>query len=663
MTDERFVILCVAGESDLAGALTSIVSALTDSQFVVESYADDAAMRMRLEQLHAAGVRVPVVMASDHVGVDGGLAVLESLRRHPAAPGVRTLLVTRRLDDAAAALDAAAIDAFIPVPWRQDHLEETIDRLVTGYLIAEDPGALEHVPDIVDVELLSHAFTESEQRERSAREQLDRARRGILAYTDLSDDEAEDAMISEIERVLDHPPRRVYPAGSLLLEEGKPVDGVLIVLDGRLNLSLSVDGREVPFHVRTAGRILGVLALARSDPAYFSCRAVSDVTVVPLSVAQLEEALQRSPTLGGLFVSVLLRSMVRRNRRSVELRLEVNRLAAQLRDERDQLALALQQLDMAQAQLIEQEKMALLGQLVAGVGHELNNPIAAILRAAEYIEEDVTALTTAHPEASRYTESLLGALHSDPVSTRTEREQRRELAAALHDDALAGRLVKAGIATRAGVESLFDGVPESRREELLAGVEGYRRLGTAIRNLRTGATRIAGLVGSLRSYARRPEDVVDDVDIRQGLDDTLLLLGHRMRDITVERRYSDIPSIKARPGELNQVWTNLVVNAIEVMDGEGTIDVVTEVREPGKIRVEIIDSGPGILEEDLARIFDLAFTTKQGRVDFGLGLGLRIAHDIVNRHDGTIEVESRPGRTCFAVTLPAGSRDEKEANE
>jgi signal transduction histidine kinase len=652
VTVERFEIVCAVADADVGGSLRDLVITLTENEFDVEWVPDPDALMRRLQTLYEDGVRVPIVLASDHTDGIGGVELLAEVKRRPCCPGTRTLLVTH---DAAAA-DAAVVDGYVDgyvlVPWERDELRDTLDRLITAYLIDEDPAALEEMPEIVDVELLSHAFTESEERERSVRVALEEARRGLLAYTDLSDDEVEAAMVAEVERVLDHPPRKVYPEGSLLLEEGRPVDGVSIVLDGRVTLSLDVDGDEMPFHVRTAGRILGILALARNEPAYFSARAETDVTAIDLTVAQLEDALQRSETLGGLFVSVLLRSMVRRIRRSVELRLDLDRARLELKEERDQLALALQQLDMAQSQLIEQERMALLGQLVAGVGHELNNPVAAILRAAEYIEEDVTALTTRHPEAKRFTDALLGALHAEPVSTRVEREQRRELAKALGDDALAGRLVRAGITTAEAARELLRDTPEPGREALLSSLEAYRRLGTAIRNLRTGGTRIASLVGSLRSYARRPEEVVDDVDLRQGLDETLLLLGHRMRNVTVERRYDPIPPISARPGELNQVWTNLMVNAVQVMEGSGTLEVVTDQPSPGEVRVQVIDGGPGIPPEDMHRIFDLAFSTKQGRVDFGLGLGLRIAQDIVARHGGRIDVESRPGRTCFAVTLP-----------
>jgi signal transduction histidine kinase len=482
--------------------------------------------------------------------------------------------------------------------------------------------------------------------------EVEETRRGPMAYMDHSDDEVEAEMIAEIERALHHPPRTVYGAGATLLQSGASVDGIIVVLDGKVRLSRLIDGEDLVFHVRTAGRILGLLAFARNEPAFFECRAVSDVTAISISSHELDEAFQHSPTLAGLFVSVLLRSMARRNLRSVEMRVEIKRLAQELEGERDELARALHRLESAQARLIEQEKMAMLGQLVAGVGHELNNPVAAILRSTDFVEEDITTLTQAHPESKLYSDVLLGALHAEPLSTREERRRRAELAAGLGDESLAQRLVRLGITTQGEARRLLDRVPAAGRDELLAAVESYHRLGTAIRNLRTGSQRIADLVQSLRSYARRPGDVVADVDVRTGLEDTLRLLAHQMRGIDVERRYDDVPTIKARPGELNQVWTNLIVNAIQVMEGTGTIGVHVDASDDDAVRVRIVDSGPGIPLDVQSRIFELEFTTKQGRVDFGLGLGLRIARDIVTDHQGSIDVESIPGRTCFTVTLP-----------
>ncbi len=601
-------------------------------------------MAEKVAELSEAGERVPLVIVDDR-----GADALTALSVTPWGREIRTMVVS---SDPEIQIRTGS-DAQVSGVADESELRSNLDRLITSFLIDEEPETLETVPEVVDVELLTHAYSESEHRQRVTDAELGAARRGFLAHRDLTDDEIELAMIDEIDRVLGGPERKVYRAGETLIERGHQVDGVMVVIDGQIRLSLNVDGEDVPFHVRTAGRILGILSLARSQPAFFDCRAGTDVTVVEIGSDQLDWALRESPTLNGLFVSVLLRSLARRNRRGAEMRLEINELARALRLERDHLAEALRQLEQAQAQLIEQEKMAMLGTLVAGVAHELNNPLAAILRATEFVEEDITMLTREHPKSRLLTDVLLGALEAQPVSTREQRERRRTLASALGDEALAQRFVEAGFGSLEAVEAAFGGLEESEREELLTAVEGHHRLGSAIRNLRSGAKRISALVHSLRSYGRKPGETVSDLDVAEGLEETLLLLGHRLDGILVDRGYEPVPPISGSPGELNQVWTNLIVNAIEVMGGEGTLSVgVREV--DGGVRVEITDSGPGIAEEHMDRIFEMDFTTKQGRVDFGLGLGLRIALDIVTRHGGKIDVDSEPGRTCFAVTLPIG---------
>ncbi|NNG15839.1 MAG: GHKL domain-containing protein, partial [Gemmatimonadales bacterium] len=160
--------------------------------------------------------------------------------------------------------------------------------------------------------------------------------------------------------------------------------------------------------------------------------------------------------------------------------------------------------------------------------------------------------------------------------------------------------------------------------------------------------------GSVRSYARGNDEAVEAFDIRTGIEETLLLLGHDLGHVAVETNYADnIPEVTGYPGDLNQVWTNLITNAIQAMDEAGArllIDVDRTVG--GDVRVSITDNGHGIPEENLERIFEPAFTTKAGRVEFGLGLGLQIVKDIVVRHNGSIMVESEPGRTCFRVVLP-----------
>jgi signal transduction histidine kinase/CheY-like chemotaxis protein len=649
----RFVILCADRDHESRGALRDALDGMSTDAVAVEAFSDGSSLVRRARDLVAEGVEVPVVFVADELADGSGVDTLIDLHGHPDGAAIRKVLVTSSDLDLRPALRAKALDGTISKPVGEDQLRTTLDRLATQYFVEQDPEALEQLPQLVDVGVLSRAFTVADQRRRRTQRQLSRLQRTFLADAEMTDDEVEQAMIEEIVEVLDDPERRTYPAGTLLIRSGDDVDGVMIVLSGRMRLFRVVDGEEVVFHSRTAGRILGVLAMARNEPAFFNCQARSDVDVIEIPRDQLDDALQRSPTLAVHFVTVLLRSLARRNLRTVEMQMEIDRLAGELRTERDELSRALHDLEAAQTGLIESEKMATLGRLVAGVGHELNNPVAALQRSAEFLERDFETLTRSHPEAKLFGDTLLGALHTEPRSTREERALRRSLAAELGDDALAGRLVRVGVTTAAEARSLLGDLDGDEREALLDALETYHQIGTSLRNITSATGRIATLVQSLRSYARPDVDELADIDLRVGLDESLALLGHELHDIEVEREYEEeVPPVRGRPAELNQVWTNLITNAVQAMEGKGRLIVRTRVPDATLVEVDVEDDGPGIAPEDMDNIFDLEFTTKAGRVEFGLGMGLRIARDIVTRHGGDIAVRSEPGRTCFTVTLP-----------
>jgi signal transduction histidine kinase len=170
--------------------------------------------------------------------------------------------------------------------------------------------------------------------------------------------------------------------------------------------------------------------------------------------------------------------------------------------------------------------------------------------------------------------------------------------------------------------------------------------------VKTAADRISEIVGAVKSYAYLDQAPVQRIDVRKGLDDTLVILGHKLKGgVDVMRDYArELPEIDAFGSELNQVWTNIIDNAVMAMDGRGALEVRAEPTEEGGVRVTICDNGPGIPETAKAHLFEPFFTTKEPGV--GTGLGLHISHNVVNRHGGDIVVESQPGRTCFVVTLP-----------
>ncbi len=474
--------------------------------------------------------------------------------------------------------------------------------------------------------------------------------RAILRH-EVDDTALEEAMIADLDRALGHPARRHVEAGTVLLQEGEKPSGIAVLIDGQVELTKTTPEGELLVHVASTGRIIGLTSLTRTGRASFTVRATSDATLLPISFAELDRVLREHPALAHRFVHVLVLSLSRRHRRAVELQVENTRLARSLAEDRDRLEQTLTQLEEAQSQVVQSARMATLGELAAGLAHELNNPLAALTRAAEFITSDVTDLLASGPDGGWRMQALERARQQGPMSTAEQRRRRAALAEALGDRDLAERLLAAGIDDVDEARSLLEGLDAAERSALLTELERLHGLGEAMRNLRESADRISGLVQGLRSYARAGRDLVGGVDVREGLDETLRLLAHRLEHVEVVRHYEEVPEITAHPGELNQVWTNIIVNALDAMGQRGRLDVATRPTDGG-VEVAITDSGPGIPPENLDRIFEPHFTTKGGRIAYGLGLGLSICRQIVRRHGGQIDIDSQPGRTTVRVQLP-----------
>jgi signal transduction histidine kinase len=319
--------------------------------------------------------------------------------------------------------------------------------------------------------------------------------------------------------------------------------------------------------------------------------------------------------------------------------------------------------------LRQQERLATLGRLSAGLGHELNNPAAAALAASRQLEkllglaDGASAAVIGHPRATALQSALvrLDAARGQPPAGAVERADREEeLAARLASAGVrdswgtAAELAAAGVRTD-GVGALL----ALDREELHLVVDLWRsrrRVLTAAAQVQASVRRIAELTGALRGYAYLDRAPQQDVDVRRGLDDTLSMLGHRLPDgVEVRRDYDEtLPTIHAYGGQLNQVWTNLLDNAMDAVTGGGTIVVRVRAADPGgsaAVVVEVEDDGTGIPADLLGRVFDPFVTTKPPGE--GTGLGLNVVHQIVaDRHGGRIDVDSAPGRTVFRVELP-----------
>ena len=289
---------------------------------------------------------------------------------------------------------------------------------------------------------------------------------------------------------------------------------------------------------------------------------------------------------------------------------------------------ALQQLRETQARLIQSEKMASLGSLVAGVAHEINTPIASIQSNADVAQRAVELIREWVSQGAGVAHEINTPIAS--IQSNADVAQR------------AVELIREWVSQGAGTKA---GVVDGRLAQALKALDDTSTL------TKRAVERIVTIVTSLRNFARLDEASVQRADLHVGIDSTLTLLHHELgRRIHVRRNYGSVPEIECTPGQLNQAFMNLLVNAIQAIDGEGTITITTY--QKGKSAVlEFSDTGRGIPAEDLDRIFDPGFTTKG--VGTGLGLGLATVYRIIQDHGGSIHVISERGKgATFTVRLP-----------
>lgn len=346
----------------------------------------------------------------------------------------------------------------------------------------------------------------------------------------------------------------------------------------------------------------------------------------------------------------------------------------ELRGKNAALEQTLAQIGQMQDQLILQEKMASLGKLSAGMAHELNNPASAAQRGASQAMAVFARLQEAQLQLGRlglYGSKLehLRALDrlaveraDEPIELgaleRSDREAEVEDWLDGYDVDDAGELAPSVVSLGLSIDDLDDLAATFVGEEVSVVVEwlGLKFLiYTLLSEVAVGTTRIVDLVKALKTYTYMDQTPVQDVDLRRGLDNTLIILHNKLKGgVHVVREYdADLPAIQAYASELNQVWTNLIDNAIDAMGGTGNLTVRAR-RDGDVVEVQIEDDGPGIPPEHMVVLFDPFFTTKP--VGEGTGLGLPISRNIVvKKHHGEMTVESAPGRTCFTVRLPIGT--------
>jgi signal transduction histidine kinase len=425
-------------------------------------------------------------------------------------------------------------------------------------------------------------------------------------------------------------------AGEILIKQGEPGDSAYVVINGEFEVQKQSGQSLIKIDVRNPGDVVGEMALLSRGPRNATLTAKTDGEVLRIPQEAFEKLISSSTSAA---MAVLHWVMTR--------------------------------LTQNESLLHQQEKMAALGTMSAGLAHELNNPSAAAQRSASQLKETQSKwLNLTHQiERVAFQEN-----QTDWLDQFTQ-EVAHRFESPLKLDALERIDLVDGLQTwleSSGIDSAWELAPamvnfgwESRTLEPLKGKLSSSLFSLSIQWLGTGCLmmgllsevlqtteRISQIVRAVKSYTYLDQAPLLEVDVHDGLENTLVIMQHKLKKgVTIKREYSpNLPRIEAYASELNQVWTNIIDNAVDAMHGKGEIRIRTY-EQDNRVIVEITDNGPGIPDEIQSRIFEPFFTTKAP--GHGTGLGLHISHDIIaNRHHGQLLVESKPGETKFKVILP-----------
>jgi len=448
--------------------------------------------------------------------------------------------------------------------------------------------------------------------------------RRIPTFEGLPDDQL-DWFISQTKEI------RLKP-GDVYLQLGDLASSMVVILEGELQARGDINGETfvIPF---AAGSVTGVLPFSRMKKSVVTGRALTESRILKFPSSRFPELIQKMPELTQRLVGV----MADRIR-------EVTRVEQQ------------------------RDRLAGLGKLSAGLAHELNNPASAAKRATSLLRDAFKRIKDAVQELGKHQltatqKSEIERLEAsflqpaqDPLDTLAISDLEDQIDSLLRSHGqsdlwqLASDLAHRGVKPEV-LESLFATLDADVARAVLVRIAASVEIANLLNEIESSTSRISDLVRAVKEYTYMDQTPAQSVDVVKGLENTLTILHHKLkRGVTVRREYEKVPLLVNSFGsELNQVWTNIIDNAIDAMSGKGELRVRTY-RDDTCVVVEIADNGPGILPEVKAHIFEPFFTTKG--VGEGTGLGLDTVQRIVKKHRGTIQVNSKPGDTRFQVFLP-----------
>src|SRR6059036_1672015 len=446
----------------------------------------------------------------------------------------------------------------------------------------------------------------------------------VPTFADLPDD--------QLEWFLSQSQEQLLKPGDTYIRQGDPAENMFVILEGEFQARGEINGETFAFPVKS-GDVTGVLPFSRMKKTPITGRAVTNGRLLRFPATQFPELVQRMPELATRLVG-LMSDRIRETTRMEQQR----------------------------------DRLASMGKLSAGLAHELNNPASAAKRAAAKLREVLKKIRDASHELGRRELTAVqkseiekleasfiqhGEVPLDPLQL-SDREGQIDSVLRSHGQndlwQLASDLARRNVKPEA-LESLFSILDANTARAALIRIAASVEVASLLDQIESGTARISDLVRAIKEYTYMDQTPVQNVDVVKSLETTLTILNHKLKHgVVVQREYEPVPLLVNSFGsELNQVWTNIIDNAIDAMGGKGELRVRTY-REDDCVVVEIADNGPGISPAIQPHIFEPFFTTK--KVGEGTGLGLDTALRVVKKHRGTIEVSSKPGDTRFQVWLP-----------
>ena len=447
-----------------------------------------------------------------------------------------------------------------------------------------------------------------------------------------------DVPLEQLQWLIDKSDMLLLREGDFLFGPDNEVKDTFIIMKGRIKLSMLQNGEQVELYIFEPGMITGLLPYSRGWSKFTYGQALTESSILKLSSFHFTEMVNRHFELTQAMVHVM-----------------ANRV-------KDFTAITQQN-----------EKMMALGKLSAGLAHELNNPAAAIMRSAKSLKDELSLLREKFrvlagaglkgSEIDFLAQKLNGFIEDrlPPPSVLKERRKSEEVITEWLDgyqiedpDDISEVFVDFGLEVKA-----LQKVTDEFGSDSVGNIIGY--MGQMLicekiaSDLQEGASRISGLVGSVKNFTHMDQAKDKEFsDIHEGIRNTLTMLNHKVKQLDVrivENFDLTIPPVKAMIGKLNQVWTNLIDNALDAMENSAHRELeIKSSRELEFVCVWIIDSGPGIPSDIVSSVFDPFFTTKP--IGKGTGLGLDVVIQIIRQHKGTVKVSSVPGRTEFKVCFP-----------